>query len=58
VDALVLVASGAGLYAGFGKPTSHDGKQRNQHVIHGLQLGGGIVLGLRQPCFAGYAFTL
>jgi hypothetical protein len=49
VAALVLVATalvGAGLYALFGKPTSHDGKQRKQHVIHGFQLGGGIVLGI------------
>lgn len=47
--AVVLVAAalvGAGLYAVFGKPTSHDGKQRKQHVIHGFQLGGGIVLGI------------
>src|SRR5690349_4260506 len=46
--ALILVATalvGAGLYALFGKPTSHDGKQRKQHVIHGFQLGSGIVLG-------------
>src|SRR5689334_23015199 len=45
---LVLVATalvGAGLYALFGKPSSHDGKQRKQHVIHGFELGGGIVLG-------------
>ena len=49
VAALVLVATalvGAGLYALFGKPTSHGGKQRKQHVIHGFQLGGGIVLGI------------
>jgi hypothetical protein len=49
VAALVLVVAalvGAGLYAAFGKPTSHDGKQRKQHVIHGFQLGGGIVLGI------------
>jgi len=49
VAALVLVASalvGAGLYALFGKPTSHEGKQRKQHVIHGFELGGGIVLGI------------
>jgi hypothetical protein len=48
VAALVLVATalvGAGLYALFGKPSSHDGKQRKQHVIHGFELGGGIVLG-------------
>jgi len=47
--ALVLVATGlvgAGLYALFGKPTKHEGKQRQQHVIHGFQLGGGIVLGI------------
>jgi hypothetical protein len=49
VAALILVATalvGAGLYALFGKPTSHGGKQRKQHVIHGFQLGGGIVLGI------------
>jgi lysylphosphatidylglycerol synthetase-like protein (DUF2156 family) len=49
VAALVLVAAaliGAGLYALFGKPTSHGGKERKQHVIHGFQLGGGIVLGI------------
>jgi hypothetical protein len=49
VVTLILVATalvGAGLYAMFGKPTSHDGKQRKQHVIHGFQLGGGIVLGI------------
>jgi hypothetical protein len=49
VAVLVLVATalvGAGLYAMFGKPTSHGGKQRKQHVIHGFQLGGGIVLGI------------
>ncbi len=49
VAALVLVAAalvGAGLYAFFGKPTSHGGKQRKQHVVHGFQLGGGIVLGI------------
>jgi len=49
VAALVLVATalvGAGLYALFGKPSSHDGKQRKQHVINGFQLGGGIVLGI------------
>jgi hypothetical protein len=49
VSALVLVATalvGAGLYALFGKPSSHDAKQRKQHVIHGFELGGGIVLGI------------
>jgi hypothetical protein len=49
VGALVLVTTalvGAGLYALFGRPTSHDGKERKQHVIHGFQLGGGIVLGI------------
>jgi hypothetical protein len=49
VAALVLVATalvGAGLYALFGKPFSHDGKQRKQHVINGFQLGGGILLGI------------
>jgi hypothetical protein len=49
VAALLLVALalvGAGMYAIFGKPTSHDGKQRKQHIIHGFQLGGGIVLGI------------
>jgi hypothetical protein len=49
VAALVLVPTalvGAGLYALFGKPSSHDGKQRKQHVIHGFQLGGGIVVGI------------
>lgn len=49
VAALVLVATalvGAGLYALFGKPSSPDGKQRKQHVIHGFELGGGIVLGI------------
>jgi hypothetical protein len=49
VAALVLVATaliGAGLYAVLGKPFSHDGKERKQHVIHGFELGGGIVLGI------------
>src|SRR3981081_3463657 len=49
VAALVLIATtlvGAGLYALFGKPSSPDGKQRKQHVIHGFELGGGIVLGI------------
>ena len=49
VTALVLVATalvGVGLYALFGKPSSHDGKRRKQHVINGFQLGGGIVLGI------------
>jgi hypothetical protein len=49
VTALVLVATalvGAGLYALMGKPSSHEGKQRKQHVIHGFQVGGGIVLGI------------
>jgi len=49
VAVLVLVATalvGVGLYALFGKPTSHDGKRRKQHVIHGFQLGSGIVLGI------------
>jgi hypothetical protein len=49
VAAPVLVAAalvGAGLYAVFGKPTSHAAKQLKQHVIHGFQLGGGIVLGI------------
>jgi hypothetical protein len=49
VAALVLLATalvGAGLYARFGNPSSHHGKQRKQHVINGFQLGGGIVLGI------------
>jgi hypothetical protein len=49
VAALVLVATalvGVGLYALFGKPCSHAGKQRQQHIIHGFELGGGIVLGI------------
>jgi hypothetical protein len=49
VAALVLVATAlfwAGLYTLFGKPSSHDGKQRKQHVVHALELGGGIILGI------------
>ena len=48
VAALALVATAlicAGLYALLGKPTSYGGKQRKHQVIHGFQLGGGIVLG-------------
>lgn len=48
VAVLVLAATalvGAGLYALLGKPSTHEGKQRKEHVIHGFQLGGGIVLG-------------
>jgi hypothetical protein len=47
--ALALLATGlvgAGLYGLFGKPASHEGKQRKRHVIHGFQLGGGVVLGM------------
>lgn len=49
IAALVLAAAalvGTGLYAVFGKPSTHDGKQRKQHVVNGFQLGGGIVLGI------------
>lgn len=49
VAALLLVATalvGAGLYALFGNPTGHAGKERKQHVIHGFQIAGGIVLGI------------
>lgn len=49
VFVLALVATAllcAGLYALFGKPSTHDGKQRKQHIVNGFQLGGGIVLGI------------
>jgi hypothetical protein len=49
VIALVLVVMalvGAGLYALFGTPSSQDGKRRKEQVIHGLHVGGGIVLGM------------
>lgn len=49
VLALVLIATalvGAGLYTLFGKPSTHDGKQRKQHIVNGFQLGGGILLGI------------
>ncbi len=36
----------AGLYALFGKPCTKEGKQRKYHVVHGFQVGGGIVLGI------------
>jgi len=39
--ALVL----AGLYCFFGRPTTHEGKERKQHIVHGFQLAGGILLG-------------
>ena len=47
--ALALVAVAllcAGVYGLFGKPSTHDGKERKRHVVHGFQLGGGILLGI------------
>lgn len=49
IAALVLVAIAllsAGIYAWLGKPSTQEGKQRKQHVVHGFQLGGRIVLGI------------
>jgi hypothetical protein len=48
-SALVVVAAAllsAGLYGLFGKPSTHDGKKRKQHIVNGFQSGGGIVLGI------------
>jgi|SRR5579864_2868620 len=48
VVVLALVAAAllcAGLYALIGKPSTHEGKKRKQHIVNGFQLGGGIVLG-------------
>jgi hypothetical protein len=36
----------AGLYALFGKPSTHGGKERKQQVVSGFILGGGILLGI------------
>jgi hypothetical protein len=49
ISGLALGAVGLlsiGLYAVFGKPSSHEGKKRNQQVVHGFQLGGGVLLGM------------
>jgi hypothetical protein len=35
----------AGIYALFGKPSSHEGEERRRHVVNGFRLGGGILLG-------------
>ena len=37
---------GIGLYALFGKPTSREGKKRQQHVVNGFTLVGGLFLGM------------
>jgi hypothetical protein len=36
----------AGLYALFGKSHTREGKKRKNHIVHGFQLGGGIVLAI------------
>jgi len=46
--ALVVVAVAlvcAGLYGLLGKPSTHTGKKRKQHVVNGFRVGGGILLG-------------
>jgi hypothetical protein len=46
---LSLVAAAllcAGLYALFGKPSTHEAKKRKQHIVHGFEIGGGIILGI------------
>lgn len=47
IGLLVIVAAllGAGLYALFGHPKSHEAKKRKQHIVNGFALGGGILLG-------------
>ena len=48
-SALAAVAAAllcAGLYALFGKPRTSEGKKQKYHIVHGFQVGGGIVLGI------------
>lgn len=46
--ALVVAAAllCGGLYALFGKPSTHNGEKRKQRVVNGFRLGGGILLGI------------
>jgi len=49
INVLAAVAAAllcAGLYALFGKPHTCEGKKRKHHIVHGFQVGGGIVLGI------------
>src|SRR5689334_22610455 len=49
ISVLAFVAVGLlsiGVYAVFGRPSSHEGKKRKQQVVHGFQLGGGVLLGM------------